>query len=1197
MANQTQLTDNNSDNVSFVLTANTLADNPGAPNNDPSTFNIRFNGTPNNYLNELGIYDAYCLQPWIPITNGTYPAEAYYSTENFTIDTFADIDNDGNINELFELTQDSLQASVFTLNNLTWEDLDSDGDLEGIISDGQGGTLASGLEILDIQLLIWYQLYGLYAPDFPEFDETPYGDRTLDQASNESLAMSIEALATNYVPEKAGDQVGVILIPTDINPSNPDPNGGGSQYLLTTIELSGLGDYVWFDTDEDGIQDLDEKGIEGVTVQLLADLDDNGQIDIEEVLKTTTTDANGFYSFDGIVADDYQVRLIAPDNLDFTQTNAGGNDNSDSDVNSNGLSQIINLTPGEFKENIDAGLVVASELELACLGNYVFIDNNNNGIQDRSDTPLSGVTVELLTANGELVDSTTTNTNGFYFFNSLIPGNYQVKFIAPQGFNFTTVNVGNDNLDSDADSDGLTAIITLTSGQNNFSVDAGLVSENLQPGIEIEKFTNGVDADTPEEAVEIVPGQPVTWTYQVTNTGNTILTLDDILVTDDNGTAKNTSDDFSTDNGLIILDVSSDDGHDGILSAHETWIYTASGIAQNLTTPTLGSSSPIAIYKNIGTVNIEGATDSDASHYVNPELACLGNYVFIDNNNNGIQDRSDTPLSGVTVELLTANGELVDSTTTNTNGFYFFNSLIPGNYQVKFIAPQGFNFTTVNVGNDNLDSDADSDGLTAIITLTSGQNNFSVDAGLVSENLQPGIEIEKFTNGVDADTPEEAVEIVPGQPVTWTYQVTNTGNTILTLDDILVTDDNGTAKNTSDDFSTDNGLIILDVSSDDGHDGILSAHETWIYTASGIAQNLTTPTLGSSSPIAIYKNIGTVNIEGATDSDASHYVNPEVEPAPEGDMAEILGRPQALTFTYIPGNTVQTSGKDKDKDGFGDQDGKAKIESGFPDHDGSAYIVVANKKELDKIQKGDAETYFAGNVEVGQYFIASVDFLNGKNVFDDNTYILVLENEAAFLAGNDPLQVMKYRTKDDQPIEVGDVIGSVQVVEYFGEIGSYDNTHIEAITGEINRGFQLNEILGKPLALTFEYNNGDTLFTNQKDKDAKILVNNRIDDDGTSYIIVTDEDKANDALAGKGQEYFAGYVSFNSVFEASVTNAATDKFENKTYIHYFDDITGGLLRSVQYKAKGDKDIHLGDDLSGLEIVGYVGEDGSTGIVL
>ena len=58
------------------------------------------------------------------------------------------------------------------------------------------------------------------------------------------------------------------------------------------------------------------------------------------------------------------------------------------------------------------------------------------------------------------------------------------------------------------------------------------------PSIDIEKATNGVDADDPNagDAPQIaMPGGLVTWTYVVTNTGNE--PLNNVVVTDDQGVA------------------------------------------------------------------------------------------------------------------------------------------------------------------------------------------------------------------------------------------------------------------------------------------------------------------------------------------------------------------------------------------------------------------------------------------------------------------------------------------------------------------------------------------------------------------------------------------------------------------------------------------------------------------------------------
>jgi hypothetical protein len=112
--------------------------------------------------------------------------------------------------------------------------------------------------------------------------------------------------------------------------------------------------------------------------------------------------------------------------------------------------------------------------------------------------------------------------------------------------------------------------------------------ENCQivgPAVDIEKLTNGDDADSaPGPTVKI--GDPVTWTYVVTNTGTIELT--GISVTDDKGVAVSCP---ST-----------------ALPPSQSMTCTGSGVA------TLGQ------YRNVGTVTASSpagsVTDTDASHYL-----------------------------------------------------------------------------------------------------------------------------------------------------------------------------------------------------------------------------------------------------------------------------------------------------------------------------------------------------------------------------------------------------------------------------------------------------------------------------------------------------------------------------------------------------------------------------------------------------
>ena len=161
--------------------------------------------------------------------------------------------------------------------------------------------------------------------------------------------------------------------------------------------------------------------------------------------------------------------------------------------------------------------------------------------------------------------------------------------------------------------------------------------------------------------------------------------------------------------------------------------------------------------------------------------------------------------------------------------------------------------------------------------------------------LNPEIDIEKTTNGEDADSPTGP--FVPlGAPVTWTYTVTNPGNVALSV--LLVVDDNGTPGDLSDDFSP------AYVSGDADGDGLLDVSETWIYETIGSAE------------IGQYANLASVTgMDPAgtpvMDEDPSHYFgsNPsiDIEKATNGEDADSPTGPfiavgDPVTWTYVVTN-------------------------------------------------------------------------------------------------------------------------------------------------------------------------------------------------------------------------------------------------------------------------------------------------------
>ncbi|MBO0930575.1 SdrD B-like domain-containing protein, partial [Fibrella aquatilis] len=249
---------------------------------------------------------------------------------------------------------------------------------------------------------------------------------------------------------------------------NACPVSNCCNIIVQPGRTAGLGNYVFEDKNANGLQDAGvDTPIQGVLVTLFQ----NGS-----AVATTTTDATGFYSFTGLTpgsSNSYAVGFATPTGFTTTSPLVGSNGAIDSDVNPvTGKTASVTLAPGEFNPDLDAGYI-----KPASIGDYVFNDKNKDGVQNAGDTPIPGVLVTLY-LNGSAVATTTTNGSGLYSFTGLTPGvsnSYVVGFTPPANFSTTTPLSGTDKaLDSDADLlTGRSGSVTLTSGENNTTVDAG----------------------------------------------------------------------------------------------------------------------------------------------------------------------------------------------------------------------------------------------------------------------------------------------------------------------------------------------------------------------------------------------------------------------------------------------------------------------------------------------------------------------------------------------------------------------------------------------------------------------------------------------------------------------------------------------------------------------------------------------------
>lgn len=484
-----------------------------------------------------------------------------------------------------------------------------------------------------------------------------------------------------------------------------------------------IGDFVWYDANTNGLQDIGEAGVAGVLVTLY-----NG---LGQVVATTNTDAAGRYGFINLVPGDYSVGFARPTDYLFSRRDAGGDDTADSDADTTtGRTAITTLAPGENDLTWDAGMYLVR----ASIGDRVWHDVNANGVQYPAETGVPNVVVNLFRADGStLVGTTSTDANGHYGFPNLEPGDYLLAFTPPAGYQISPRDQGSDASDSDVDPiSGRTIATTLAPGEDDLTWDLGIY-RLASLGDTVWDDSNGDGVQDPGE-----PGVPNV-TVTLYGAGGAVLAT---MPTDASGNYLFPglvpgvySVGFALPAGYAFT--LRDQGGDGADSDADT---------------TTG--------RTITTTLQSGENDLtwDAGIY---RPVSLGDRVWLDVDRDGVQEAGEAGFAGITVTLYNAGGSAISNRVTDVSGNYFFGGLPPGTYHVGFAVPIGYALTVANQGDDALDSDADLvTGLTPTTTLRSGQSDLTLDAGMY--RLTADLELTK-TATRDCFPPKWTIPISKGE--------------------------------------------------------------------------------------------------------------------------------------------------------------------------------------------------------------------------------------------------------------------------------------------------------------------------------------------------------------------------------------------------------------------------------------------------
>jgi len=470
--------------------------------------------------------------------------------------------------------------------------------------------------------------------------------------------------------EHIGTAGGVLVLPDTMASILLVSGTNAENYNFCEHPPASISGHVYADDNDNGTFDAGEQPMAGVTLQLL---DAAGNT----TGTTTTTDAAGFYQFDNLPGGIYGVAELQPADF-FDGTDAAGSAGGTA-LNPGDRITGATLTPGLNAVNYDFG-----ELRAGSLSGHVYADDNDNAVFDAGEQPLAGVTLQLLDAAGDPTGvTTTTDADGFYRFDNLIPGTYGVAEVQPLGFFDGTDAAGSAGGTAQNPGDQIVDVV-LTAGMNAVDYDFG----ELRPA----SISGTVHVDNNGDCIINAGEQPIA--------GVTIFLLD--------AAGNRIAETQTADNGTYAFDnlAPGEYGVEEVQPANFAnggeHVGSSGGVvtADNFIRQVVLASGEDAIDYNFceghdGTIS--GFVFQDGGTIEVPGGQTL-NAANLSQFRSGSRTPDDTPIPGVTLRLLDLSGTVVfDATTgqpmtvvTDQNGFYEFTGLAPGVYTIAEVQPQGF---------------------------------------------------------------------------------------------------------------------------------------------------------------------------------------------------------------------------------------------------------------------------------------------------------------------------------------------------------------------------------------------------------------------------------------------------------------------------------------------------------------------------
>ncbi len=520
----------------------------------------------------------------------------------------------------------------------------------------------------------------------PENDAPVMTDIAMTEYETKDAAMAVE-----YAGLLSPDRVPVWV---DLRPLPQDDTVAGAGTATLRVQ-------VFYDGNRDAQMNSTERGLEGVSVNLVFEADSG-----DCIVASAVSEGEGIITFRDLPAGTYQLETVLPAGYVYSEKSA-----KRMTLKQNYMEQSAARVQYSAPIRIGDGETVETAVGATLPGGLtgrVWQDLDADGEREDSEPGMPGVLMELRSQKDESVFyQTVTDENGDYSFEMVKPGGYYLRCYLPDGMMFTVIN--NHVLPR------LRTVITgegSTSGRKNATIerDSVLADQNigLIPGatVRVVCYVDANDNGNYDEGEQLLPGVMLKLMRQ--SNSNELSTV-------------YSSADAPASFGALRI------GNYKVMARiPEGWHYAQLGT---------GDGANRFYQENRRDCTVQNVSVTDAGQdiilYLGAmEYASVSGTVYMDSNNSGTLDAGEERQSGMTVALIGEDGLVAGTSTTDRNGYYIFTSLRPGIYSLRLTARAGYAFTAAGDGSVFMNQGSGA-GATEPFELRSGEERTGMYAGMI----------------------------------------------------------------------------------------------------------------------------------------------------------------------------------------------------------------------------------------------------------------------------------------------------------------------------------------------------------------------------------------------------------------------------------------------------------------------------------